>query len=212
MKKYYWIIIVLVLVGAFFILTKSKTVEYVELNTDRPVKGNPEASVVLVEYSDFQCPACGAAQAIVSQVLEKYIDKIKFEYHHFPLTSIHKNAYRAAEAAECAGDQKKFWEYHDLLYTHQENLQLTDLENYVQQINIDLELWSDCMSTHAKKYAIDKDISDAKIQNINSTPTFFLNGQKVADWRNLLDMVQALVEPLVPLQNNQGPLEEVNED
>ena len=209
MKKYYYLIIaVLAVVVIYLIAVRSKPAEYTELSTDRPVKGNPEASVVLVEYSDFQCPACGASQIVVKEILDKYNDKVKLEFHHFPLTSIHKFAYQAAEAAECAGDQKKFWEYHDLLYSHQNNLQAADLKNYAAEVSVNVELWEDCLSTQAKKYAIEKDLNVAKVQGLNSTPTFFLNGQKITDWRNLLEMVQALVEPLVPLQNAATTTEE----
>jgi len=124
MKKYFWLVIILVIAAGYLIFNRSKTAEYAELSTDRPVRGNPEASVVLVEFSDFQCPACGAAQSVVKEVLDKYSDKIRFEYHHFPLTSIHRYAYRAAEAAECAGDQKKFWENQELLLQPQKYLLL----------------------------------------------------------------------------------------
>ena len=202
MKKYFWLVIILVIAAGYLIFNRSKTAEYAELSTDRPVRGNPEASVVLVEFSDFQCPACGAAQSVVKEVLDKYSDKIRFEYHHFPLTSIHRYAYRAAEAAECAGDQKKFWENQELLFENQNSLQPSDLEQYAEKVGLDAELWRDCLDTHAKKYAVEKDISQARIQGLNSTPTFLLNGQKVSDWRNLPQLVQALVEPLVPFQNS----------
>ena len=201
MKKF-WLVLgaIIVILVIYWAVSQSKQVEYVELNKERPVRGNPEASVVIVEYSDFQCPACGASQPIVEDILLTYEDKVKLEYHHFPLTS-HRYAYKAAEAAECAGDQKKFWEYHDLLFDNQNSLLTADLENYAGQTGINVELWQDCLTTHVKKYIIEKDLAEAKNLGLDSTPTFFLNGQKVSDWRKLPEMVQALVEPLVPLQN-----------
>lgn len=202
MKKYWWLGgIIIVITIVYLLISLSSPVEYVELNKERPIRGNPESSVLIVEYSDFQCPACATAQQLVAEVLEVYEDKVKLEFHHLPLTSLHRHADRVAEAAECAGDQKKFWQYHDLLYAHQTRQQLVDLENYAALVGIEVELWRDCLTTQAKKYVVDKDLAEARNLGLNSTPTFFLNGQKVNDWRRLPELVQALVEPLVPLKN-----------
>jgi len=191
-----------ILIILYLTLFQEKEVEYAELTLERNFRGNPEASVVLVEFSDFQCPACAAAQAVAAQVLDDYQGKIKLEFKHLPLTTIHRSAYKAAEAAECAGDQKKFWEYHDLLFNHQNNLESSDLENYASQVGIDIELWRDCLLAHAKKYIIEKDLNEARNLGLNSTPSFFLNGQKVSDWQKLPALVQALVEP-VAMSNEQ---------
>lgn len=203
MKKIYWLGgIIIVLAILYFAFGQKQAVEYAELTKERSIKGNPEASVMITEFSDFQCPACGASQSAVEEVLKNYEGKIKLEFKHLPLSAIHRYAYKAAEAAECAGDQKKFWEYHDLLFQHQNLLESSDLENYASQIGIDVELWRDCLATHTKKYIIEKDLAEARNLGLNSTPSFFLNGQKVPDWRKLPELVQGLVEPLVPLQNN----------
>ncbi|MEK7125324.1 MAG: DsbA family protein, partial [Patescibacteria group bacterium] len=112
------IILLLILAGVVVLsvwYAKSQP-QYANIDSPRPIKGDPKSSIVLEEFSDFQCPACGAAQPTVSQILKTYGDKIAFSYRHFPLLSIHANAFSAALASECANDQGKFWEYHDLLF------------------------------------------------------------------------------------------------
>jgi len=201
--KYWWFYggaVLLIVVYAVFL--KKPDVEYTELSKVRPVKGNLEAGVVLVEYSDFQCPACAAAAKLLEEILPSYLDKVKFEYRHFPLVNIHRYAKTAAEAAECALDQGKFWEYHDLLFSQQNSLARQDLENYATQAGLNVELWNDCLTTHAKKYAVEKDLAEAKSLRLGGTPSFFLNNQLVDDWQKLPELLQGLVQPLVPLQKN----------
>lgn len=201
-KKYWWAAaLAALLIVLYFAFFSGPKVEYAEQNTELHIKGNAEASVVLVEWSDFQCPACGLAFPIVEEVLAKYGDKIKFQYRHLPLTSIHPYAYRAAEASECAADQGQFWEYHDLLFDNQKSLTRSDLKLYAARIEgLDAELWQDCLSSGVKRKMVDADLAEAKKQNYNSTPTFLLNGQKVNDWSALPQLVQAMIEPLAPLR------------
>ncbi|MDP2586950.1 MAG: thioredoxin domain-containing protein [Candidatus Komeilibacteria bacterium] len=202
LKKYWWVgALAALLIILYFAFSSGPKVEYAELNTEPHFKGNPESSVVLVEWSDFQCPACGAVFPLVKEILATYGDKIKFQYRHLPLTSIHPYAYRAAEASECAGDQGKFWEYHDLLFANQRSLTRSDLQLYAGQVEgLDAELWQDCVSSGVKSKIVDADLAEAKKQGYNSTPTFLLNGQKVDDWSALPQLVQAMIEPLVPLR------------
>src|SRR3989338_5570869 len=86
---------------------------------DDHVRGNPKGKVVIIEYSDFECPFCGRHVPTINQILDQYGDDVKFIYRHFPLTSIHPNAQKAGEASECAAEQGKFWEYHDILFANQ---------------------------------------------------------------------------------------------
>ncbi|MBT4495770.1 thioredoxin domain-containing protein [bacterium] len=134
--------------------------------------------------------------------MDKYPDKVKLEYHNFPLTSIHKYAYKAAEAALCAHDQGDFWGYHDMLFSYQDDLTYSDLESYAGVLDLDVEIWNDCMSTHTKKYVIEEDLDEVYRLGLNSTPTFFLNGQKIGNWGELPSLVEGLVEPLVSLEND----------
>src|SRR3989344_1662348 len=199
-KKYWWlwlIILVVILLVIWPVAKNFNKVAYNEITNGLHLKGSPEASVSIVEFSDFQCPACGAAFNLVQNITETYGDKIRFEYRNFPLTSIHRYAYKAAEAAECAADQGKFWEYHDLLFTNQESLTDSDLLNYASQIDgLDVPLWNNCLAFGVKEKRVDEDIAEANDQGYNATPTFILNGQKVLDWGRLQDMVKSLVEPL----------------
>jgi len=203
-KRYWWlwtIVLAVILTVIWLIAGNSNKAQYTE-KTDGPhIQGNASSSVSLVEFSDFQCPACGMAFQAVESLLQKYGDKIKFEYRNFPLVSIHRYAYRAAESAECAADQGKFWEMHDLLFTNQQNLTNMDLAKYASQVNgLDAALWQNCLNSGVKAKRVDEDLAEGNKQGYNSTPTFILNGQKVEDWAKLDEMIKALVEPLAPTQ------------
>jgi len=201
MKLKYWLLIIAIILIGAYLLFNSDTVEYAELNDSPHVKGNLEASVSLVEFSDFECPACGYASNQLGAWLEAYTDKIKFEYRNYPLSSIHKYAFQAAEAAECAADQGYFWEYYDKLFANQQNLSKKDLALYASQIDkLDLELWQDCLDSDAKAKRVQDDLDEARRMGLSFTPTFILNGQVIDDWQKLPELIQALVEPLVPLQ------------
>lgn len=197
-KNIYWLIgIIVVLILGIVILPKAftKKTEYVEFTDSRPVRGNPEASVIIVEWSDFECPACGMAQPVIEEVLDKYQDQVKLEFHHFPL-SYHAHAYQAAEASECANDQGKFWEYLDQLFTNQSSLASSDLKIYAERVGLDLELFEDCLSSNVKEKYVDKDLEEGKRLGIGFTPSIFVNGQLVEDWSSLGQIVEALIEPV----------------
>jgi len=144
----------------------------------RPYKGNPDAKVVVVQYSDFQCPACGAAYEKTKNIVNEFQDKIKFEYKHFPL-SYHVFAYKAAVAAEAAGDQGKFWEYHDLLYENREHLLKEDLIKYAEELNLDTEKFTATLESDEKNSLIDADYQQGVKDGVQGTPSFFVNGKKV---------------------------------
>ena len=140
--------------------------------------GNVNSSIDVVEYSDFQCPACGAAFPENKKIIEQYGSKIKFTYKHFPLINLHPYAFKAAEAAECAADQGKFWEYHDKLFSNQERLTLLDLKTYASDIGLDGDKFTKCLDSGimASRINVDRDGGIAK--GVRATPSFFINGQK----------------------------------
>ena len=143
-----------------------------------PLRGNPNASIKIIEFSDFQCPACRAAEPIVKKILKDYPDTALY-YRNFPLTQIHKNAFVAAEAAECADKQGKFWEYHDVLFENQNNLDKSSLKNYAKQIKLDTAEFNTCLDSGETKGAVLADLSDAQRLNLRGTPTFFINNKEV---------------------------------
>lgn len=143
-----------------------------------PPKGNPDSNVVLIEFSDFQCPYCKKAIPLVNEMLEEFEGEVVFYYRNFPL-KMHENSLIAAEAAECANEQGKFWEYHDVLFENQNNLNKENLKLYAQELELDQKQFNDCFDTRKFKQTIEKDIHDGKVMGIQATPTFFINGRKI---------------------------------
>ena len=206
MKKAYIIgVIIVVAIGGYVLIKNSNKVEYIKPEVSRPVAGNEGASIVLKEYSDYQCPACGAAHPVVKQVLTEFGDEVRFEMYHFPLISIHPFAFNAAVASECSNDQGKFWEMHDMLFANQRSLTLGDLNNYADQIGLDKELYSACMASGAHRKRVNDNISQGNALGVNSTPTFFLNNQKVDNWASLPVLIQmAINEQNQPADGGEG--------
>jgi protein-disulfide isomerase len=129
-----------------------------------------------VEFGDFECPYCGAAEATVSEVDSERPGIVRWVWKNFPLTSIHPRALPDAIAAECAYDQNHFWEMHDLLFANQGAQSDADLLNYAQQIGLDIPTWQACLSTEAPAQRISADETLATSARVNATPTFFFNG------------------------------------
>ncbi|MDO8627888.1 MAG: thioredoxin domain-containing protein [Candidatus Diapherotrites archaeon] len=156
--------------------------KYDDPNPARPVFGNPDANIIVEDFSDFQCPACGAAEPTVQQVLKLYSDKILFKYKQFPLVKIHQNAFNSAMASECANDQNKFWEMHDILFKNQETLDRGRLSGYAKDIGLNMELFEACMNSNAKSSIVNKEMIEGVSRGVDSTPTFFINGEKIQNW------------------------------
>lgn len=153
---------------------------------------NANAAVVVVEYADFECPACrGAQHAIIKPMLEKYGSQIRYEFHHFPLASIHRYAMEAAEAAECAADQGKFWEFVDYSYEHQEELSRDALDMWGEVLGLDTALYDRCRASHIKRDLVQSEYTSGKALGVGGTPTFFVNGVKV---ENKIDAIGAAIE------------------
>lgn len=159
------------------------------------VKG--EGEIVLVEFSDLQCPACLAVQAPLKQILAKYEGKVKLVYRHFPLISIHKNAQAAAYASEAADMQGKFWEMHDLLFEKQQ--EWGELDNpkekfgeYAQSLELDLTKFMADLESQEAKDRVSVDLLAATRNRLGGTPTFFLNGVKV-EFNQIDSRIQELV-------------------
>jgi protein-disulfide isomerase len=143
---------------------------------------NNHSKVTLVEFGDFQCPACGAEYPIITQLLQNYGNKINFVFRNFPLPQ-HQNAQAAAEAAEAAGAQGKFFEMYNMLYTNQSSWGETDANKsmsyftqYAKALRLDMNKWTSDVKSSKYKNKIQKDIDDGYAVGVNATPTFFLNG------------------------------------
>lgn len=138
------------------------------------VKG--AGAIEIVEYSDFQCPACGAAFPHLTAFMEQYGDRARLTYTHFPLTGIHPFAFKAAEAAECAADQGRFWEYHDMLFENQQALAVPDLKATAAQLGLDTGLFTACLDSGAMAARVTADMAAGQAAGVRATPTFFING------------------------------------
>ncbi len=144
-----------------------------------PSLGPADAPITLVEFGDFQCPFCRQwEQQTYQPLLAAYPGKIRVVYRDFPLTSIHPNAFPAAEAAQCANEQDAFWPYHDKLFSS-ENLGDDIYRQYAQELNLDMTQFEDCLTNHKYQQTIQSDSDFAANLGINSTPTFFINGLAV---------------------------------
>jgi Na+/H+ antiporter NhaA len=150
----------------------------VEVDPDRDhIRGPEGAPVTLVEYGDFECPYCGQAEPIVRELLADFGD-LRYVWRNLPLSDVHPNAQRAAEAAEAAGEQGAFWEMHDLLLTHQDALNPRDLLGYGEQLGLDRERFISDMHNHTQKPRIYDDVDSADLSGVSGTPTFFINGRR----------------------------------
>jgi protein-disulfide isomerase len=144
-----------------------------------PSKGGSNAPILMIEFSDFQCPFCLRAHATVDQVLKTYGDKIKFVYRHYPLPT-HPNAKPAAEASMCAADQGKFWPYHDRLFEQPSKLGDTDLKQHAADLGLDAPKFNACVDSHKFRAVVEADTKDGEEAGVNGTPAFFINGRMLS--------------------------------
>ncbi len=142
------------------------------------IQGSAMAPVTLVEYGDYECPYCGAAFPIVKQIQQRMGDQLRFVFRNFPLTTVHPHAQEAAEAAELAGAQDKFWEMHDTLFNHQSALDTPHLLQYAKSLGLDLEDSEDDLLSHRFAGRVREDFLGGIRSGVNGTPTFFINGQR----------------------------------
>jgi protein-disulfide isomerase len=138
--------------------------------------GSAHAPLTVVEYGDFECPNCKNAVPAVKMLLENFGDGLRFSYRHFPLEQPHPHALGAAEAAECAGAQGKFWEMHDLLFANQAHLKLDHLRGYAQSLGLDMARYTAEMNDHVYLQRIREHVAGGKRSHVRGTPGFFVNG------------------------------------
>jgi len=166
---------------------------------DDPFLGDEDAPLTIIEFSDFQCPFCGRFKSqTLGQIIETYVDtgKVKFVYRDFPLSSIHPLAQKAAEASECADDQGKFWEYHDLIFEKQGSLSLSNLKSWAVELGLNSAEFDSCLDSgkHAKEVA--DDLSDASRAGGRGTPFFIVGTQTLSGAQPFSAFQQAIESQL----------------
>ncbi len=147
---------------------------------DDPALGNTKAQITIIEFSDYQCPFCRQwHEEVLPQLQAKYGDNLRLVYRDFPLYSIHPEAEPAALAANCAGEQNKYYEYGNLLFNNQDSLGSATYEKLAQDLNLDVTGFKQCVADNRYKNEIEADFNYASQLGVRSTPTFFINGLAV---------------------------------
>jgi protein-disulfide isomerase len=144
-------------------------------------QGPNTAPVTLVEYGDYECPYCGQAYPIIKDIQEHLRGKLRFVFRNFPVTQVHPHAQHAAEAAESAGSQNKFWEMHDCLYEHQQELDDNHLRQYALELGMDVTRFDEEMARHVHASRVREDFMSGIQSGVNGTPTFYINGIRYDD-------------------------------
>jgi protein-disulfide isomerase len=159
--------------------TEWESVLTMPVSEDRDhIRGPANAAVTLVEYGDYECPYCGAAYPIVKEVQARMGDRLRFVFRNFPIATSHPHAEHAAEAAEAAAGQDRFWEMHDLLYENQQRLRDQDLRAYAETLGLDLERFDKELAEHVHAARVQEDFMSGVRSGVNGTPTFFINGHR----------------------------------
>lgn len=156
------------------------------------IQGPPEAAVTLVEYGDYECPYCGAAYPIIKEVQERMGERLRFVFRNFPITTSHPHAEQAAEAAEAAAAQGRFWQMHDLLYENQQRLGDEDLRAYAGQLGLEVEPFDQELAEHVHAPRVREDFMSGVRSGVNGTPTFYINGLRYDDSYELDTLLAAL--------------------
>jgi protein-disulfide isomerase len=156
------------------------------------IQGPANAPVTLVEYGDYQCPYCGAAYPIIKEVQARMGDRLRFVFRNFPITTAHPQAEQAAEAAEAAGAQDRFWPMHDLLYENQRHLADEDLLRYAGQLGLDVDSFGRDLAEHVHAARVHDDFMSGVRSGVNGTPTFYINGVRHDDSYDVETLFAAL--------------------
>lgn len=203
--------VVAVIFGVFF-FTRDGSVENQDTNTTATVSNHTKGTgkVQLIEYGDFECPACAQFHPLINQVIDKYGDQIAFTFRHYPIDTIHRNARAAHRAAESAGLQGKFFEMHDELYNNQaawsnSNNPVPIFEGYATSLGLDIEKFKTDFASSAVNDTINADTAEGKSKySVDSTPTFILNGEKLRNTDiGTLDAISAKIDAALSANNEE---------
>ena len=201
---------VLGLVGVYAVTSKkdTNTKTGTQSKLSNHVIGKNSKKVTLVEYGDFQCPACGAYYPIVKQLKAKYANDIQFQFRNFPLTQIHQNARAGSRAAEAAAKQGKFWEMHDKLYEGQSTWESSKnvapiFEGYAQELGLDMAQYKKDFAGTEVNDIINADYAEGIKLGVDSTPSFFLQGKKITENPKTLEAFSKLIDDAIKQASKQ---------
>ncbi len=169
----------------------------IPVTTDDHTEGKADAKCTLVEYGDFQCPACGQAAPIVKRLQDHFGVDLRFVFRNFPLREIHPNAEHAAEAAEFAGDNGGFWQMHDLLYQNQTALEDEHLLAFASRLRLSADELREALHDETYQPWVSADFRGGVHSGVNGTPTFFLNGRRhdnAFDFETLADAIRQQIK------------------
>lgn len=141
---------------------------------DDPSIGPENAPITIVEFSDFLCPFCARAKPTIKQILENYGDKVRLVYRDFPILG--PQSEKAAQAAECADEQGKFWQYHDKLYGNQQAVETENLKQHAERLGLNTTKFNECLDSGKMASEVEKDFQDGQSYGVSGTPAFFING------------------------------------
>ena len=161
---------------------------------DQPVKGNPNAVVTIVEFTDFECPGCARQHPVLERIVSEYGDRVRLVVRDFPLSQ-HANAYKAAEAAEAAREQGKYWEYAAVLFRNQSALSVDKLRQYATEVGLDRAKFDKSLDSGKLAEKVQRDLMDGRKLGVNGTPSIFINGKRVSD--NSYESVKSAIETVL---------------
>ncbi len=172
-------------------------------------EGGKDALVTLVEYSDFQCPTCAFYFSMTRSLLETYGTSLKVVYRHYPITQLHANAQLAAQAAEAAGMQGKFFVMHDLLFGNQQSWEgeadpTNTFIGYATSMGLNIEQFTTDLTSKTVMNAIADDVKSGNASGVGGTPTFFLNGEQIVQNPRTVEAFKALIDAALPPTNTEG--------
>jgi len=161
------------------VINPAQTIETFNITKDDHISGNPNASITLVEFSDFECPFCERQYQTLQQLLKEYPQEIRLVYKHFPL-GFHQYAQKAAEASECASEQDSFWEYHGKLFENQSSYSVDNFKKWASDLGLNSSQFNNCLDSGKYAQKVQADAKEGQQAGVNGTPATFINGQLIS--------------------------------